>query len=290
MLKKNIMIVVLGGVISVWLTSFSFAAFKFEGVGARPLGMGGAFVGLANDINTLYYNPAGLADIRERIETYMYSQKLEVLKYHYVGIAQKNVGFSFVTQNTGDELGGKNINQQKLDMSESVLALSYGGYIIETMPELALGGNLRVLNLNSPTRSGSGFCFDIGALYKHPMYEHISYGVVIRNINAETLDEEIDEVFSVGVGYKLDSPKMIFAADITTKKDYAKTSDTKYGYNLGLEYTPIPILAVRLGLADGNITWGMGFAQEKWQLDYAFGSIDAIEDFNNHYISCTLKF
>lgn len=114
MLKKKIMMIGLVGLISVWMTSSSFAAFKFEGVGGRPLGIGGAFVGLANDINTLYYNPAGLSEIRQRVETYMYSQKLEVLKYHYVGIAQKNIGFSFLSHNTGDELGGKNIGRQKI--------------------------------------------------------------------------------------------------------------------------------------------------------------------------------
>lgn len=33
--------------------------------GVRPLGMGGAFVALSDDANALFYNPAGLADIKE---------------------------------------------------------------------------------------------------------------------------------------------------------------------------------------------------------------------------------
>ncbi len=290
MLNKKIIMVSLVGWLSIGVVSASYAAFKFEGIGGRPLGMGGAFVGLADDINTLYYNPAGLSKIDKRVESYMYAQKLEVLKYHYVGIAQKNIGFSFVSQDTGEELGGKNIDQKKLGMSESVLGVSYGGNIIETMPELSLGGTIRVLKLNSPTKSGFGFCFDIGALYQHPMYENISFGAAIRNINAEVLDEEIDEVLVVGSSYKLDEPAITLVGDIITKKDYAKTNDTKYGYNLGLEYLPISFLAVRCGLADGNITWGFGFSQDKWQLDYAFGASDALKDFNNHYISVSLKF
>ncbi|MEW6095210.1 MAG: hypothetical protein AB1567_01600 [bacterium] len=290
MLKKKFMLIGLVGLISVGLVSFCFAAFKFEGVGGRPLGMGGAFVGLADDINTIYYNPAGLSEVRERVETYMYSQKLEVLKYHYVGIAQKNIGFSFVSQNTGNELGGKNIDRQKLAMSESIFAISYGANIIRTIPELSVGGSIRVLSLNSPTESGSGFCFDIGVLYKHPMYENISFGVAIRNINAETLNEEIDEVFCIGAAYKLDAPKMTLVADIVSKKDYSKTDDTKYEYHLGVEYLPISLLAVRLGLTEGNISWGIGLTQDKWQLDYALGVVEALDDFNNHYISVTLKF
>ena len=35
------------------------------GLGARAMGMGGAFVGIADDFTTLYWNPAGLAQIRK---------------------------------------------------------------------------------------------------------------------------------------------------------------------------------------------------------------------------------
>lgn len=290
MLKKKMMIIVLGGLICLGIESSSYAAFKFEGVGGRPLAMGGAFVGLANDINNLYYNPAGLSEINQRVETYMYSQQFEVIKYHYVGIAQRNVGFSFISQNTGSELGGKNINKQELGMSESILGISYGGNIIETIPELSLGGTIKIMSLKSPTKSGSGFSFDLGALYKHPMYENISFGVAIRNINAEVLNEDIDEVFSIGAAYKLDNFPMTLVGDIVSKKDYSKIDDTKYGCHLGVEYVPISLLAVRFGLTNGNISWGMGLTQNKWQLDYAFGLSDALEDFNNHYLSVTLRF
>ena len=39
------------------------AAFNDIGVGGRPLGMGGAFVALADDGNAASYNPAGLGYI-----------------------------------------------------------------------------------------------------------------------------------------------------------------------------------------------------------------------------------
>ncbi len=51
------------------LTTFAFAAgdygtpgeFLNWGAGARALGMGRAFTGLADDVAAIYYNPAGLA-------------------------------------------------------------------------------------------------------------------------------------------------------------------------------------------------------------------------------------
>ena len=37
--------------------------FMALGVGGRALGMGGAFVAVANDVTSGYYNPAGLANL-----------------------------------------------------------------------------------------------------------------------------------------------------------------------------------------------------------------------------------
>src|SRR5262245_17943725 len=47
-------------------------AFALPGVGARPGGMGGAFVGLSDDIESIYYNPAGLGNLVQSGVTAMY--------------------------------------------------------------------------------------------------------------------------------------------------------------------------------------------------------------------------
>jgi long-subunit fatty acid transport protein len=43
------------------------------GMGARALGMGGAFVAVADDANAIYYNPAGLANVEGHKVTSLYS-------------------------------------------------------------------------------------------------------------------------------------------------------------------------------------------------------------------------
>jgi len=42
-----------------WNLPSAFAQFEDLGVGARGIGMGNAFVGLADDGYSIYYNPAG---------------------------------------------------------------------------------------------------------------------------------------------------------------------------------------------------------------------------------------
>ena len=45
-------------------------AQPYESLGVRALGMGGAFVAVADDATAAYWNPAGLVHLRERWETY----------------------------------------------------------------------------------------------------------------------------------------------------------------------------------------------------------------------------
>lgn len=42
-----------------------FAEATVACVGARPLAMGGAFIGVADDINAVYWNPAGLVQLEQ---------------------------------------------------------------------------------------------------------------------------------------------------------------------------------------------------------------------------------
>ena len=62
-------------------TPLTFAAFNDIGVGARPLGLGGAFVALADDSNAPNYNAAGLAYIEEIQIGATYAQRFSGLHY-----------------------------------------------------------------------------------------------------------------------------------------------------------------------------------------------------------------
>src|ERR1035437_432241 len=49
------------------------ASFLKLAVGPRAIGMGEAFAGVADDVNALYYNPAGLAYVPDKEFTLMHS-------------------------------------------------------------------------------------------------------------------------------------------------------------------------------------------------------------------------
>ena len=58
--------------------------FLAIGVGGRPLGMGGAFTAVANDVTAAYYNPAGLAALDYPQLSLMHDQRYgNLVNYNY---------------------------------------------------------------------------------------------------------------------------------------------------------------------------------------------------------------
>lgn len=58
--------------------------FMALGVGGRALGMGGAFVAVANDVTSGYYNPAGLANLNYPQIALMHSEQFgNLVNYDY---------------------------------------------------------------------------------------------------------------------------------------------------------------------------------------------------------------
>jgi len=58
------------------------------GAGARACGMGEAFCAVANDVNAIYWNPAGLMQVKEKEATFMHNEWLYDLKYEFLAYCE----------------------------------------------------------------------------------------------------------------------------------------------------------------------------------------------------------
>lgn len=171
------------------------AAFVDVGYGARPAGLGGAYVGLANDVHSVVWNPAGLAKADSKEATFTSQNHYKIIKYNYLAYSMPwNKGFDgvgFALIYTGDKA-----------LSELTFQAAYAR---EVLPGLSVGASLKYRRasfgnnsmnaddyilfepdeiltgqLNQVKGSGNGFGLDVGALYK--LNEKITLGLMLKDI------------------------------------------------------------------------------------------------------------
>src|SRR4051812_36410135 len=69
------------------------AAFLELDAGARPSAMAGTFTGLANSVDAIAFNPAGLADLPRAEATFMHNQYLPGMRQEWAAFAQPTADF-----------------------------------------------------------------------------------------------------------------------------------------------------------------------------------------------------
>lgn len=180
------------------------------GAGARALGMGSAFAGLADDGTAAYWNPAGLATLTDRQVNAMHAEQFgSIVQYDFISYAMPvggpgkprqglavsllRLGVSDIPDTRGLEILDQNGNgvfdypEDRLLVDESrfvfdsdndvALLLSYAR---ELRRGLSVGGTFKVVRqwLGDSLRS-NGFGADLGALWVGP--NGWSAGAILRD-------------------------------------------------------------------------------------------------------------
>src|SRR5689334_21034223 len=124
------------------------------GVGARALGMGSAFVGLADDGTASYWNPAGLATLSERQVTAMHAEQFgSIVQYDFLsyvmpigspGRPRQALSVSLVrlgVEDIPDTRGLTIIDQNgngKFDYPEDLLVVDENRFVFDSDNDVAL--------------------------------------------------------------------------------------------------------------------------------------------------------
>jgi len=198
------------------VANFGFAAFNDIGVGARPLGLGGAFVAVADDGNATVYNAGGLGYIETIQLSFTHARHFAgLINHNYFGVVLPfgkigAFGISF------GQLGEKeNIYKEQMG------TLSYSRRILE---RVSAGVNVKVLGTsfdkdNEAVSSNEYFAdktntsaatIDLGVLVK-PI-AGLSIGFAAENlapadvnISADVPDEDryVPKNVRIGLAYNL---------------------------------------------------------------------------------------
>lgn len=266
-------------------TGTTGASFLKIGTGARPVGMGEAYVAVADDINSAYWNPAGLGTLSKFEVTAMHSIWFSDISYDYLAFAYPSEIGTFGINTTLVSMGtfeGYTINSQGEPVSSGSYTgrdLSIGliyGYGFDK--NIYVGGTLKFINETISDMSAIGIAGDAGFLWKDGLLDGFSIGCNVQNIGFmkyKNVSNSTPLNFKAGISIKPDETSIIaIDADIPT--------DNKPKINAGLELWMFPEMAVRAGyfyrFGDFDystrlvgLTIGAGFNISDYVfLDYAF--------------------
>ncbi len=263
-------------------------AFLSWGAGARSLGMGKAFVSIADDASATYWNPAGLAQIDRKeiaaLHAILWADTIyDFISYVHPVAGVGTVGGSITRLHSG-KFDGRDINNEpthEFSDSQTALGASYGKQIVDV---LALGASIKYVTHSLDDHKNGNFTVDIGAMYRSPVVEHLQAGFNLRNLiglrtGAET-EDNLPLTLRFGFNYKLLRDRLALVVDL-------EKSRKPLSYHFGTEYWAFQYLAVRLGMDPEEFTVGFGVRYRDYGLDYAFATHDLG---GSHRLSASWRF
>ncbi len=236
--------------------------FLSLGVGARALGMGGAFVGVADDATACFWNPAGLSQLNRKQLSLMHAETFgSLLNQDFIAFAfplvdeDHSSAMAFSLQRLGG--GGVKITdleKKGLDISDTnrvvllreeshadyALFLSYSQKIrspfdklkagSEVEPQLLWGANLKLIYRDVVTASAFGIGADLAFLAKP--YSFLSLGANLMDLTSSLLfydngtTETINPTTKLGVGinHQLEDFHLILATDADVRYEGRKSA------------------------------------------------------------------
>ena len=176
-------------------TGGAVAAFNDIGVGARPLGMGGAFVALADDGNAANYNAAGLGYINAAHLSMTTAQRFRgLINYNHIGgvLPLGSVG-SF-----GASIGI--LSEDSEVYKEQTITVSYGRTFLH---RFAFGLNLKSLStrFDENNESVSAHLKNNSQFFAHTSAADVSFdlGMMANPIDALTLGFSAENLLPANV-------------------------------------------------------------------------------------------
>lgn len=288
--------------------------FMALGVGGRALGMGGAFVAIANDVTSGYYNPAGLANINYPQLSLMHSEQFgNLVNYDYGAVVipySKDMSFGLSimrlgvdgipdTRNALYDANGDgiiDIKDDRLDYSKITEFSNqdwafYLSFAKRQSENFYWGVNAKIIRRDLAEYGATGIGFDVGAYYE-PM-ENLFLGANLQDATTTLIawntgrNELVSPTLKVGGAYKfveILGGYIMPALDLDIRFENRRFASNfnigpvSFDMHAGFEYNFKNVVSVRAGYSDvKQFTVGAGVKLPKLNIDYSFARFTASE-------------
>jgi hypothetical protein len=167
------------------------AAFLEIPVGARAIGMGGAFVGTANDVTSLYWNPAGIARLDHSEAIFSHANWIADMNFDYAALSVPlenfgTLGLSFTSLTMPDML------VRTVDRPEGTgERFTAGSFAVAThysrnlSDKFSIGFTAKYISEAIWDMRANGFAVDVGTLFTTNFLNGMRIGASISNFGTD---------------------------------------------------------------------------------------------------------
>ncbi|MBN3032580.1 MAG: S-layer homology domain-containing protein [Candidatus Saganbacteria bacterium] len=323
MRRKTIVVVSL--LLSV-LAALSFAQDRTAtdplriGVGARILGLGRAYLGISDDLNGMFINPAALASLSRWEVTSMTGKFINEFDYLNVGTAFPTPLGAFGAGYVDGSIAFDDSSGSHYSFDNRVYLLSWAGRPRQSnwLGNFSFGASFKYFSVdlvapNLTNANARGKQLDIGLNFQPNSI--LKFGLVAQNIIDASAggvlkwdngtEERLEETLKLGVGIKLLGAKGWRQAgenELTLAIDhdsFPQQGNLPNLWHIGLEWSPVPPIDLRCGLDQdmaaagsagqfsvaNNFTAGVGLYLGGLRFDYAYHQYSNFFDADTQYFS-----
>ena len=293
--------------IAAWIVAFSAetlqaagttTAFSFlrNDASARAAALAGSFITVADDPNTIFYNPAGLATIADRRASIgffkqlmdinagcaSYSTDVEDIGRFGAGILYTNYGSFTETDAVGNTLGTFSAND---------LAVSFG-YATSLEENVYVGAAVKFIYSGIAGYTSTAAAADLGVLYTIPD-ARVAVGGSIRNLGAQLSTyngarEQLPLDVAIGASVVPKGLPLLLNVGFHRLADEASTIGERFRFfTVGGEFTLSRVLKLRVGFDNAKrkdfkigssadlagFSAGAGILVSGYTIDYALSSL-----------------
>ncbi len=255
-------------------------------VGARDLGMGGANIALTSGLESIFWNPGGLAGMQSSA-TGMFSTMTIfndiAVNYLAVGINSGDMGvfafniktfdFGDIPLTTNEDMDG--LSGRTFSPTFVTAGLTYGKMLTDN---ISLGVTGKIVHESVPRASATAFAFDAGIQY-HGLggLEGVSFGIALKNIgtnmeyegsalltqanalgstrqdylNRPATSDQLPASVDIGLGYV---NRVTEDSKLTVSTMFQNNNFSNDAFKFGVEYDYNDLVAVRGGYLLPNNT------------------------------------
>ncbi len=262
-------------------------AFLSYGAGARSLGMGKAFVAVADDSSATYWNPAGLLQLTRPELTSLYTTLYEQTSYSFISYANplsgsEAYGVNAVLLASEGFEGRDALNNITGAFSDKKMA---GGisYARRFNKEISLGLGIKYVSESMANFETSKAAIDLGLMYR--VMNNLNIGLVAQNAGSVNITSNTNDRLPlnirIGASYKTLGDNLTIAVDA----DKLSLGGSIHG---GFEARFFnKMLALRAGVDETEATAGVGLNLKDIGVDYSIG-IHSLG--TSHRVSISYKF